>query len=54
MAREEDIAMLHITYLAGFPMDLSAADREALQTFSRGLQAEAFKLSVSCSLLTGV
>lgn len=33
------IAMLRITYLVDFPIDLAAADRGALLTFGRGLQA---------------
>ncbi len=35
------IAMLRLTSLRGYPMDFSAADREALQNFARGLQSAA-------------
>jgi AcrR family transcriptional regulator len=34
------IAMLRITYLAGFPLDLDAVDQETLRTFGRGLQLD--------------
>jgi AcrR family transcriptional regulator len=32
------MAMLRLTYLVGFPLDLDAVDRETLHTFGRGLQ----------------